>query len=52
MAMASAHRERSPARRANFWQDRGRLDRRIAAADLMDLSFIGEETILPPSSYR
>jgi NitT/TauT family transport system substrate-binding protein len=33
-----------------FWQEQRRLDRRIAAADLMDLSFIGEETIAPQSS--
>jgi NitT/TauT family transport system substrate-binding protein len=27
-----------------FWQDQGRLDKSVAAADLLDLSFIGEET--------
>jgi hypothetical protein len=27
-----------------FWQDRGRLDKGVAAANLLDLSFIGEET--------
>jgi NitT/TauT family transport system substrate-binding protein len=30
-------------KQVKFWQDQGRLDRRIAAADLLDLSFIGEE---------
>ncbi|HEX4584972.1 MAG TPA: ABC transporter substrate-binding protein [Burkholderiaceae bacterium] len=30
-------------KQVKFWQDRGRLDRGIAAADLLDLSFIGEE---------
>jgi NitT/TauT family transport system substrate-binding protein len=30
-------------KQVKFWQDRGRLDRRLAAADLLDLSFIGEE---------
>ncbi len=30
-----------------FWQCRGQLDRRIAAADLLDLSFIGEEAVAP-----
>lgn len=28
-------------RQVKFWQDQGRLDRRIAAGDLLDLSFIG-----------
>jgi NitT/TauT family transport system substrate-binding protein len=35
-----------------FWQDRGRLDKRIAAADLLDLSFIGEEAIGAPPERR
>jgi NitT/TauT family transport system substrate-binding protein len=30
-------------RQVKFWQDQGRLDRDIAAADLLDLSFVGEE---------
>lgn len=30
-------------RQVRFWQDEGRLDKRIVAADLIDLSFIGEE---------
>jgi hypothetical protein len=28
-----------------FWQNQGRLDKRAAAVALLDLSFIGEETI-------
>jgi NitT/TauT family transport system substrate-binding protein len=39
-------------KQVKFWQDRGRLDKRIAAADLLDLSFIGEEVIEPQSSQR
>jgi hypothetical protein len=35
-----------------FWQDRGQLDKRIAAADLLDLSFIGEETIAAQPERR
>jgi len=31
-------------KQVKFWQDRGRLDRHLAAADLLDLSFIGEES--------
>jgi NitT/TauT family transport system substrate-binding protein len=34
-------------RQVRFWQDQGRLDKRIAAADLIDLSFIGEEGVAP-----
>ena len=34
-------------KQVQFWQDQGRLDKNIAAADLLDLSFIGEETIAP-----
>jgi NitT/TauT family transport system substrate-binding protein len=34
-------------KQVHFWQDQGRLDKRIVAADLLDLSFIGEETIAP-----
>jgi ABC-type nitrate/sulfonate/bicarbonate transport system substrate-binding protein len=34
-------------RQVQFWQDRGRLDRRIAADALLDLSFIGEEAASP-----
>jgi NitT/TauT family transport system substrate-binding protein len=30
-------------KQVKFWQDQGRLDRGIAPADLVDLSFIGEE---------
>ena len=37
-------------RQVKFWQDQGRLDRGIAAADLLDLSFIGEEPGAPQSS--
>ena len=39
-------------KQVQFWQDRGRLDKRIVAADLMDLSFIGEEAVAPQSSRR
>ncbi len=31
-------------KQVQFWQDRGRLDKQVTAADLLDLSFIGEET--------
>jgi NitT/TauT family transport system substrate-binding protein len=34
-------------KQVQFWQDQGRLDKRVAAVDLMDLSFIGEEAIAP-----
>jgi len=34
-------------KQVQFWQDQGRLDKNIAAADLLDLSFIGEETVAP-----
>jgi acetyl-CoA acetyltransferase len=34
-------------KQVQFWQDRGRLDKRIVVADLLDLSFIGDETIAP-----
>ena len=39
-------------KQVRFWQDEGRLDKRIVAADLLDLSFIGEESITPQSWYR
>jgi hypothetical protein len=32
-----------------FWQDQGRLGKSVAATDLLDLSFIGEEVITPQS---
>jgi NitT/TauT family transport system substrate-binding protein len=35
-----------------FWQDQGRLAKRVAAADLVDPSFIGEEGVAPQSSSR
>jgi NitT/TauT family transport system substrate-binding protein len=38
-------------KQVRFWQDQGRLDKPVAAAGLLDLSFIGEETI-PPQSRR
>jgi NitT/TauT family transport system substrate-binding protein len=31
-------------KQVRFWQDEGRLDKGVAAANLLDLSFIGEET--------
>jgi NitT/TauT family transport system substrate-binding protein len=34
-------------KQVQFWQDQGRLDKRIVATDLLDLSFIGEETVAP-----
>jgi NitT/TauT family transport system substrate-binding protein len=34
-------------RQVQFWQDQGRLDKHILADDLLDLSFIGEETVSP-----
>jgi len=39
-------------KQVRFWQDRGRLDKRITAADLVDLSFIGEEIASPQPSVR
>jgi NitT/TauT family transport system substrate-binding protein len=36
-------------KQVQFWQDQGRLDRRIAAADLLDVSFIGEEPVAAQS---
>ena len=39
-------------KQVQFWQDQGRLDKRVAAVDLLDLSFIGEETIAPQSWHR
>ena len=33
------------AKQVRFWQERGELDRRVAAADLIDLSFLGEESV-------
>jgi NitT/TauT family transport system substrate-binding protein len=36
-------------KQVRFWQDQGRLDKTVAAADLLDLSFIGEEVITPQS---
>ena len=33
-----------------FWQGQGRLDPRIATSDLVDPSFIGEETVAPQTS--
>ena len=35
------------AKQVHFWQDQSRLDKHIVAADLLDLSFIGEENIAP-----
>jgi NitT/TauT family transport system substrate-binding protein len=35
-------------KQVQFWQNRGRVDKNLAAADLLDLSFIGEEST---SSY-
>jgi NitT/TauT family transport system substrate-binding protein len=36
-------------KQVKFWQDEGRLDNSIAAADLLDTSFIGEEIVVPQS---
>lgn len=36
-------------KQVKFWQDQGRLDNSVAAADLLDPSFIGEETVTPQS---
>jgi NitT/TauT family transport system substrate-binding protein len=37
-------------RQLAFWQREGMVDKRIAAADLLDLSFIGEHIRLPPEA--
>lgn len=37
-------------RQLAFWQSEGMVDKRIAAADLLDLSFIGEHIRLPPDA--
>jgi NitT/TauT family transport system substrate-binding protein len=37
-------------RQLAFWQSQGMVDRRVAAADLLDLGFIGEHIRLPPDS--
>jgi NitT/TauT family transport system substrate-binding protein len=34
-------------KQVRFWQDQGRLGKSVAATDLLDLSFIGEEVITP-----
>ena len=34
-------------KQVRFWQDQGRLSTSIAAADLLDLAFIGEEAVTP-----
>ena len=39
-------------KQVQFWQNQGRLDKRVAAVALLDLSFIGEETIAPQSWRR
>jgi NitT/TauT family transport system substrate-binding protein len=39
-------------KQVQFWQDRGGIDKQIVAADLLDLSFIGEETVAPQSWRR
>jgi NitT/TauT family transport system substrate-binding protein len=36
-------------KQVRFWQDRGQLGKSVVAADLLDLSFIGEEAITPQS---
>jgi NitT/TauT family transport system substrate-binding protein len=36
-------------KQVKFWQVQGRLDNSIVAADLLDASFIGEETVAPQS---
>jgi hypothetical protein len=36
-------------KQVKFWQDQGRLDNSVAAADLLDPSFIGEEIVTPQS---
>jgi len=35
-----------------FWQDHGQLGKSVVAADLLDLSFIGEEAITPQSWHH
>jgi NitT/TauT family transport system substrate-binding protein len=35
-------------RQLAFWQSQGMVDKRVAAADLLDLGFIGEHIRLPP----
>jgi len=40
------------ANQVRFWQDHGQLGKSVAPADLLDLSFIGEETITPQSSHQ
>jgi NitT/TauT family transport system substrate-binding protein len=37
-------------RQLAFWQSQGMVDKRVAAADLLDLSFIGEHIRLPPEA--
>jgi NitT/TauT family transport system substrate-binding protein len=37
-------------RQLAFWQGEGLVDRRVAAADLLDLSFIGDHIRLPPEA--
>jgi NitT/TauT family transport system substrate-binding protein len=39
-------------KQVRFWQDQGQLGKNVAAADLLDLSFIGEEAITPQSSRQ
>lgn len=39
-------------KQVRFWQDQGRLDKTVAAADLLDLSFIGEESVAPQTPGR
>jgi NitT/TauT family transport system substrate-binding protein len=39
-------------KQVRFWQDQGRLDKSIAPADLLDPSFIGEESIAPQSQHH
>jgi len=36
-------------KQVRFWQYQGRLGKSVAAADLLDLSFIGEEAVTPQS---
>jgi hypothetical protein len=35
-----------------FWESKGRLDKRIMAADLIDLSFIGNENAAAAQPLR
>jgi NitT/TauT family transport system substrate-binding protein len=37
-------------RQLAFWQSQGLVDKRVAAADLLDLDFIGEHIRLPPDA--